>query len=177
MSVGFGENEEQSHVGDVIDCMEDLSIASEGRINLLACVWLNGTWAEIVINVVFYITKSSKGNYMLAFNSLTLEPCDTWIWSSLLKIHVNRREIHWERGIKRSLRGFRHVCNYWSFLGGEGAHWSRLRQGAETVFHNQQKLLLLRINNVAFYSITNESPISENICRDSIRALPDQYFI
>jgi hypothetical protein len=26
--------------------------------------------------------------------------------------HVNRRRIHWEKGIKRSLRGFRHVCNY-----------------------------------------------------------------
>lgn len=31
--------------------MEDLSIAAGGRINLLACVVLNGTGAEIVTNV------------------------------------------------------------------------------------------------------------------------------
>ena len=40
-----------------------------------------------------------------------------------------------------------------------------------------KKLLLLRIINHAFYYITNECPISENICRDSIGALPGQYFI
>lgn len=57
--------------------MEDLSIAPEGRINLLACVLLNGTGAEILMNVTLFITMSAKDNYMLAFNSLTLEPCDT----------------------------------------------------------------------------------------------------
>lgn len=55
--------------------MEDLSIAPEGRIKLLACVLLmvqeQKSWRML------FITMSATDNYMLAFNSITLEPCDT----------------------------------------------------------------------------------------------------
>lgn len=59
-------------------CLYGGSERSTRRKNKVAslCV-INGTGAEILANVILFITMSATDNYMLAFNSLTLEPCDT----------------------------------------------------------------------------------------------------